>query len=176
MTNIYMCGFGQKDSIAKLEKEASFNSSRYVANFKKAQDLYSILISMDPNNKDYYLYRGICYLHFNIFDSAQIDFTSALNLGYNKMKIYSYMSLLCRLRKEYKEALLYINKMIAMKPDSGYLYYDRGGILLTLRDNEAAMNDFKKAAELGDPNAKYLLKRIEETKEKEEKKKKEKEK
>ena len=50
-----------------------------------------------------------------------------------------------------------INKAIQMEPQNGLYYYGRGRVYLLSGDKDKAMQDFQKAADLGDEDAlKYL--------------------
>jgi tetratricopeptide (TPR) repeat protein len=56
-----------------------------------------------------------------------------------------------------------INQALAMEPGNGLYYYGRGRVYLLSGDQDRAMEDFKKAADLEDEDAINYLKYIEET-------------
>lgn len=60
----------------------------------------------------------------------------------------------------YARALEAVNRAVAMQPDNGLYYYGRGRIHLLSGDREKALADFRKAAGLGDEDARDYLKNI----------------
>ena len=58
---------------------------------------------------------------------------------------------------QYPRAIAQINMALKQEPQNGMYYYGRGRVYLLWGDKAKAMDDFKKAAELGDEDAlKYL--------------------
>ena len=61
---------------------------------------------------------------------------------------------------EFKKAVALINKAIKMAPKNGLYIYGRGRVQLLAGDEEKAMADFRKAAELDDEDAQAYLETI----------------
>ena len=80
----------------------------------------------------------------------QPDFTFAL---YNKANI------LCA-QREYKEAVNYYTKAIAMDADFAEAYFNRGLTYVYTGENEKGLNDLSKAGELGIYQAYNLITRF----------------
>jgi tetratricopeptide (TPR) repeat protein len=59
----------------------------------------------------------------------------------------------------YPQAIESINRAIAMEPQNGLYYYGRARVYLLSGDREKAMEDFRKAADLGDEDAQRYLKK-----------------
>jgi len=58
----------------------------------------------------------------------------------------------------YTRALAAINRAIEMRPRNGLYYYGRARVYLLSGEKENAMADFRKAADLGDEDARIYLK------------------
>jgi len=58
------------------------------------------------------------------------------------------------------DALNYLNKVIALKPDSGALYYERWSIKKQMKDTKGADEDLQKAVKLGCQSAKEMDKQM----------------
>jgi tetratricopeptide (TPR) repeat protein len=61
---------------------------------------------------------------------------------------------------EFDKAIPLINKAIEMEPENGLYIYGRGRTHLLAGDEEKAMADFKKAAELDDEDAQAYMESI----------------
>jgi len=61
---------------------------------------------------------------------------------------------------EYSNAIEALNRAIALNPQKGAYAYAGGRVFLLSQDKEKAMIDFKKAAELGDSDARHYLEKV----------------
>ena len=61
---------------------------------------------------------------------------------------------------QYPKAIAQINMALKQEPQNGLYYYGRGRVYLLWGDKAKAMDDFKKAAELGDEDALNYLEYI----------------
>ena len=59
---------------------------------------------------------------------------------------------------DFEKALADLDKAIQLNPSYGYAYYNRGIVHEFLRQQKAACDDWKKAAELGINNATEIIK------------------
>ena len=64
---------------------------------------------------------------------------------------------------QFEKAIPLVNKAIEMEPENGLYFYGRARVHLLAGDQEKAMTDFKKAAELDDEDAQAYMETIAQT-------------
>jgi tetratricopeptide (TPR) repeat protein len=99
---------------------------------------YTKLIQAEPGDRWHYLKRGWAYYDLKQCDKAIAYFDSA-NL-YRKLK-------------EYDKGIADCTKYIALNPNNGRVYNNRGFMYKELGRHDEAMADFKKAIELNAPSS-----------------------
>jgi len=109
------------------------------------------------NDADYWFHKGaLCATYGN--DSAAIKyFQKAISLDPQRSDAYFEQGVSYGQLENFIKATALINKAIEMKPHNGLYYYGRARVYLLADENEKAMEDFKKAAELDDEDAQNYL-------------------
>lgn len=107
----------------------------------------------DVNDPNYWLDRGGLYATYGSYSAAIKAYEKALALDAGNSKAFFNMGVSYAELGDLNQALVDINKAISIDPAKGSYYYGRGRVLLLSAQKGRAMEDFKKAAELGDPDA-----------------------
>ncbi len=107
--------------LAKLNDNPKWKNSSH----ELVKEYINKAINIEPNNADYYNYRGNIFLfaYENIlnnenFSFALSDFNKAISLEPNKAIYYNNLGYLLSLKNETKEALENFNKSINLEPDN----------------------------------------------------------
>ncbi|HHP7243029.1 MAG TPA: tetratricopeptide repeat protein [Cyclobacteriaceae bacterium] len=143
-----------------------------ILDFDKALEDFNRALSMDSNNPDYYVNRGLTYMELDSTHMARLDFQKAIELQpdhqealynhsllenkplsqelFNESFPYSYSKRAYKFFKsgEYQKALEDYNKALEIDPANALDYNNRGLIKTKLKDLEGAILDFKKSIEL----------------------------
>jgi tetratricopeptide (TPR) repeat protein len=122
---------------------------------------FSKVIEIDPLDAASFYDRGISKSFLNNPDGARADIengmqldTSRRHVGYNNLGFFLKLE-----EKDYQGALGYFDKAIALSPQFGYAYSNRGFAKLKLNDLAGALKDVKKAIALDKDNA-YAYKNL----------------
>lgn len=107
----------------------------------------------DVNDPNYWLDRGGLYATYGSYRAAIKAYEKALALDADNSKAFFNRGLSYAELGDLNQALVDINKAISIDPTQGSYYYGRGRVLLLSTQKGRAMEDFKKAAELGDLDA-----------------------
>ena len=114
-------------------------------NLPKAYELYTHLLDISPNH---YLYnhRGLVSLSLSKYNEALHDFSTAIELQPDDIRVYTNRGLAYRMLKNYDLALADFNKSLKINPiciDAFYgrslTYYDMGDIKLAIEDCDRAI-------------------------------------
>ncbi len=132
-------------------------------NYDTAMILTNMLIALDTNNCELYLLKGNILAERNkqAIDSVENFYFKSLKKNCDPIKVYLGLENLYFNKMVFDKALLYINKSINLKPDSGYLYFRRASTKLLLDDKPGMKTDLIKAKENGYSDAGIMLKTIE---------------
>jgi tetratricopeptide (TPR) repeat protein len=87
-------------------------------------------------------------IHAKEIDRAQHLLDKALNASPNNPDIMRFLSVLAAMRFDHAGALELIDKVIALTPDNGVAYSNRGNILKELNRFEEALASLDKATKL----------------------------
>ena len=106
---------------------------------------------------DYWFAQGaLCATYGN--DRAAIKyFQKAISLDLNRDDAYFEQGISYGQLGDFEKAVTLVNKAIEMEPQNGLYLYGRGRIYLLSEKKDLAMQDIKKAAELGDEDAQAYL-------------------
>lgn len=152
-------------AIADLNKAIEFNPGYYEAFFYRArvfEKQYDYTNALKDVNTalfikndfaDGYNLRGLIYLKMGNYKNACSDFEQAVkgiekpgkeyfNLGFAKSKI-----------RDYNGALIAFNQSLEFAPGIALTHFERGNIWEKLGNTNKACQDWKKAADLYNPNA-----------------------
>jgi len=106
---------------------------------------------------DFWFKKGALLSTYGNHRAAVQYFQKAISLDPNFSKAYFSQGVSYGQLGQYPKAVAQINMALKQEPQNGIYYYGRGRVYLLWGDKAKAMDDFKKAAELGDEDAlKYL--------------------
>ncbi len=147
------------------DKDAMYSSSYalFLSNkYDTAMALANKLIRLDSNNCKYYKLKGDILTEINkeSIDSVEAFYKKSLQKGCDSTTVYIGLENLYFNKMKFDQALVYINKIIALKPDSGYLYFRRASTKMLLDDRKGMKADLEKAIEKGYTDADIMLKTI----------------
>jgi len=108
-------------------------------------------------NADYWFDRGALCATYGNEPAAIKFFQKAITLDPKRSGAYFTQGISYGQLDQFDKALPLINKAIAMEPQNGLFFYGRGRVHLLAGDQEKAMTDFKKAAELDDEDAQAYM-------------------
>jgi tetratricopeptide (TPR) repeat protein len=113
-------------------------------------------------NADYWFDKGaLCATYGN--DPAAIKFfQKAISLDPKRSGAYFEQGISYGQLGEFEKAIPLINRAIKMEPNNGLYIYGRARVHLLAGDQDNAMADFKKAAELDDEDAQAYLEAVDE--------------
>jgi tetratricopeptide (TPR) repeat protein len=119
-----------------------------------------------PVKKDaeFWFNKGALLSTYGNHKAAVQYFQKAISLDPNFSKAYFSQGISYGQLDQYPKAIAQINMALKMEPQNGMYYYGRGRVYLIWGDKAKAMDDFKKAAELGDEDALNYLEYIGEDK------------
>jgi tetratricopeptide (TPR) repeat protein len=116
-------------------------------------------IALNPNDADAFYERGYCYAMQKEYEKGAADMELAVKmdstkaiLAYNDIAFYMKFA-----QKDWKGAIAYFDKAIALKPGYAYAYSNRGYAKHMLGDNNEALKDIRKSIEL-DPTNSWVFK------------------
>lgn len=132
--------------------------SNYFLN-KKEESLNYFFKSLELNKnyKDTYVFIGGIYNDLDKLDLAKEYLTKALKLDPLDFCALEKLGWSYFLEKDYEEALIYSKKSATINPENADIFYNLGKIYSSLKNKEKAKKKFKKAAKLGNEDAKKLI-------------------
>lgn len=106
-----------------------------------------------PEDPAYWVDLGGLYATYGAYPAAIKAYEKALTLNPASLAAQYNLALAHAELGQLDQALGYVNKVIAMAPGEHRYYYARARILLVAGLTAEAMQDFRKAADLGNPDA-----------------------
>ena len=145
--------------------------------YKAAIALYDKAILKNPNFKEAYIQRGLCYENLHNVNQAINDYETLLSLDTNNTTAYYYIGLCKFEQKKYNEAIDYYNRALMTKgisnpTDTGYqaiiefnkngifkdkftfdipareIYFERGLAYYSTHQYKKAFHDFQNSIEM----------------------------
>jgi len=110
---------------------------------------YSKAIEAAPKNTDWIINRALCYSKRGEYSAAEEDLQRAISLSEFPSKAYLHLANIYFMQDAFDQALTYYNLFIAMEPDYGLAYYNRGLSHDRLGDLAHACSDLQRAFEMG---------------------------
>ncbi|MCF8358028.1 MAG: tetratricopeptide repeat protein [Prolixibacteraceae bacterium] len=149
------------DTVATLKNEA--NHLFLQGKYEESINFYKRLILIDSLKKTSYYNIALNFSNIKEPDSARCYFNKALNLGYDSLTVYERILSMYEIKMEnYEEAYNLISEMINYWPLNAQLYKNRASIWLSWKNESSGyISDMKKAAELGDKEAKEFVENYE---------------
>jgi Flp pilus assembly protein TadD len=118
---------------------------------------YDNVAIVDKQGPEYWLDQGGLFATYGNYTAAIEAFQKVLTLDPQNAEAYFDMGVAYGELDEFDSALLHINKAITLDPGQGRYYYGRAWVYLISGQSEKALDDFKKAAEMGDLDAIFYL-------------------
>jgi tetratricopeptide (TPR) repeat protein len=143
----FICGLG-------LFLVLSF-SSHLMAQQKTAPKSQTAKRTTTPvkRNADYWFRKGALVSTYGNNKAAVVYFQKAIVLNPNFSGAYFSQGVSYGQLGRYQEAINQINRALKLEPQNGMYYYGRARVYLLSGDKAKAMEDFRKAADLGDEDA-----------------------
>ena len=135
-------------------------SLRHTKNKSYEIDKYNAALRINPNNADTYARRARAYIAQEKNDLALKDLDKAIKLEPNEIEHYVLIDFVLAKSRAWKKIIPYWDKFIALNPNSGRAYRNRGGTYYRMGDMKSAKRDAKRSAELGDLEGKDIYKRF----------------
>ncbi len=117
-----------------------------------AADYDNVAIA-DKQGPAYWLDQGGLFATYGNYTAAIDAYQKALALDPQNAEAYFDMGVAFGELDEFDSALLHINKALELDPGQGRYYYGRAWVHLISGQSDKALDDFRKAAEMGDPDA-----------------------
>jgi tetratricopeptide (TPR) repeat protein len=127
-------------------------ASVFFSGASMAADYDNVAIA-DNQGPAYWLDRGGLFATYGNYAAAIEAYQKVLVLDPQHAEAYFDIGVAYGELDEFDSALLHINKAITLDPGQGRYYYGRAWVYLISGQSGKAMDDFKKAAEMGDPDA-----------------------
>jgi tetratricopeptide (TPR) repeat protein len=112
-------------------------------NFNEAIKNLSTAIAENQNRAEAYFARGLCYNLIKDYEKSTADFTSAENLGFKDIRLYTLRSFAFDQINDQNLALKDLNKALEIDPEFyPKNYYNRGALQVKLKNYRKALLDF----------------------------------
>lgn len=112
-----------------------------------------------PERPGYWIDRGALYATYGNYKAAVDAYQKAMELDPSLSMVFYNLGLAYAEMEAFDQALANLNKAIMMSPRNSRYYYARARVLLLSGKQERAGHDFRKAADMGNPDAKAYLER-----------------
>ncbi len=138
--------------------EAAIYSNRGVGyrrrgEFNPAIADFNEAIRINPTSGFNYRNRGIVYMNSKDYERAIIDFEKAVEIEPREALNYLLCAKAAMLLKDRYRAIVNLNEAISLNPSNPEAYYLRGVHYDETGEKQLAIQDFRKAAALGDKDA-----------------------
>lgn len=120
---------------------------------------FNAAIQINPGNADAYYRRARAFIDQKNLASATNDVSKAIELGPNNFDFYLLMDWLLTQKSDWAGIISHWNKFITLNPDSDRAYLERGGAFFRKGDFSYAVDDAKKAADLGNAEGQKIVDR-----------------
>ncbi|MBF0120671.1 MAG: tetratricopeptide repeat protein [Desulfobacterales bacterium] len=158
-------GIGDFDDMAdylkaKNENESDAFTHYFIGNiwvekkkYKEALKSYNYVIKLEPNFKQAYLNRGLCFSQLNFLEKAIIDFDKCINLDPNFDLAYFYRGVFYLESNNFERAITDFDECIKLDKDCSEAYLNRAFCFLNINDLEKFLMDINKCINI-DPECK----------------------
>jgi tetratricopeptide (TPR) repeat protein len=132
-----------------LDHAQKANDFLNAGQFEKAIPELTEAIRFLPDEYSLYHNRAICYQQMKNDDGALQDFLRAVKIKHDDIEAYVKITFIYANRGSYDEALNAINSVISLKPDFAEGYYHRAKIYESKGMTVEAIQDARRACEMG---------------------------
>ncbi len=147
-----------RDNVAAYYNRGRIQGLR--GDLAKALKDYTKAISLDNKMSDAYYNRGLVHVKMKQYESALGDFSTVIKLEPGAADAYCNRGNVLYHLGRLDDAIRDYSKALQMRPNHGNLYYNRAVAYTAKGQKQKAMVDLKKAAELGQEEAKEVLKGV----------------
>jgi tetratricopeptide (TPR) repeat protein len=126
--------------------------------YREAIENYSKAIELDSNYINAYIQRGFCKGMTKDFTGEIEDYTMAIQIDPKHKFAYISRGSAKNKTGDYKSALEDFNKVLELDPKDQEAYNNRGFSKKALGDKKGACEDWNKSKQLGNSEAKIILK------------------
>jgi len=127
--------------------------------YAKALKDFNQAILLKPDHSRSFYNRALVYEALKNNKLAQLDYSKAIKLDPSDIQAYNNRGAVYLQQKLYAKAISDFNKIIEIDPAFSDAYLNRAGVYAVKGDMESALTDAKKAALLGNEEAKTFLQR-----------------
>lgn len=147
---------GLAHSSFELGNQLQFNGKTAEAQEKYAEALTCAekLVTLDPNNPDFLLFRGLMYLYNYRAETANLDYTEAQTKFPSSGRAYYYLWTQLAIDPSSKVKHEYIGKAFELDPKLFELHQELGAYYTNLNQSEKAIYHYNQALELSPKNYK----------------------
>lgn len=133
--------------------------------YEKSIEAFTRATKINPNYADAYHNIGNTYLYMKKYEEAVPFFEKALSINPNLWQSYQDLALIYAAQKEYARAIQVIEQALGINSTDVVLWTNAGVLYLEMGDQEKARYAVEQAIALdpGDPQARNLQKRLQET-------------
>lgn len=125
--------------------------------YEKAVIDYSAAIRMLDSNETYHFKRGQAYEAMGELDRAISDYRRTVALSPNHASALGLLGVAYGHRGDYGRAVEALTKALILRPKEDSLYLNRANDYMEMGQSDAAIEDFRRAAQLGNIQARELL-------------------
>ena len=127
--------------------------------YDKALKDFDTVISVDPVYVNAYINKAAVYIDSGVRDYEQgiVNYDAVLAIEPDNVQATFFKAYSLQRLQRYDEALDWVNRAIALRPDSGGYYYTRAQILKSMGRRQESIQDAKRAQQMGvDVAPRYL--------------------
>lgn len=114
---------------------------------------YNIALAFNNENIDAYYWRGSASYALKDIDSALADLQAAIKIDPRHFESYRMIDYILAKDKKWDAIIEYWNTYLALEPENAGAYFERAGTYYHKHDMKRAMEDLKKACDLGNKDA-----------------------
>jgi tetratricopeptide (TPR) repeat protein len=108
------------------------------SNYELALEELQWAMKIRQDDKDLIYLTGFCFEGLREYENALVTYLKALDFGYQNEIIYNNIGNLYNRRKEYAEAILFLEKAVIANPTNGQAYYNLFKAYSGLNKNDEA--------------------------------------
>ncbi|MDH5786036.1 MAG: tetratricopeptide repeat protein [Chromatiales bacterium] len=123
-------------------------------------ETFTVAIRANPDDASLYYRRGRSLIEQNKFEAAIEDIKKAIELNPDDYEYYLLLDWLLAKQRDWDQIISYWDQYIARNPDYSRAYVERGGAYFHKGDMKTALEDAKRAADMGNVEGKEAYDRI----------------
>ena len=124
-----------------------------IKDYNKAILDYNKAIMLEPQDADWYNYRGWAYGNINEIGKALSDFDKAIDISHNYASAYLGRGRVYLIKNDIDKALIDLNRAISINKNNAMAYVSRGMVYGMMGEYIKSIADFTKGIELNSEDA-----------------------